>query len=85
MVTDVLEHIDGLRVVDAGSLEMSRLLEGLTPVLIGINMRNKTHAGIQVTRLDVARGARPQNPVLSAKTPRVALAASHNDGELGTS
>jgi hypothetical protein len=48
-------------------------------------MRNKTHAGIQVTRLDVARGARPQNPVLSAKTPRVALAASHNDGELGTS
>ncbi len=51
VVTDVLERIDGLRVVDAGSLEMSRLLEGLTPVLIGINIRNKTHAGIQVTRL----------------------------------
>jgi 8-hydroxy-5-deazaflavin:NADPH oxidoreductase len=57
VVTDVLEHIDGLRVVDAGSLEMSRLLEGLTPVLIGINLRNKTHAGIQVTRLDVRRAA----------------------------
>jgi NADPH-dependent F420 reductase len=85
VVTDVLEHIDGLRVVDAGSLEMSRLLEGLTPVLIGINMRNKTHAGIQVTRLDIPRAARPQNPVLSAKTPRVALAAAHNDGELGSS
>jgi 8-hydroxy-5-deazaflavin:NADPH oxidoreductase len=74
VVTDVLERIDGLRVVDAGSLEMSRLLEGLTPVLIGINMRNKTHAGIQVTRLG-----------LSAKTPSVALAAGHNDVELGSS
>jgi 8-hydroxy-5-deazaflavin:NADPH oxidoreductase len=51
VVTDVLERIDGLRVVDAGSLEMSRLLEGLTPLLIGINIRNKTHAGIQLTRL----------------------------------
>jgi NADPH-dependent F420 reductase len=50
-VTAVLERIDGLRVVDAGSLEMSRLLEGLTPVLIGINIRHKSHAGIQVTHL----------------------------------
>jgi NADPH-dependent F420 reductase len=52
VVTDALGDIDGLRVVDAGSLEMSRLLEGLTPVLIGINIRNKTHAGIQVTHLE---------------------------------
>ena len=51
MVSDALERIDGLRVVDAGPLEMSRLLEGLTPLLIGINIRNKTHAGIQVTHL----------------------------------
>lgn len=85
VVTEVLEHIDGLRVVDAGSLEMSRLLEGLTPVLIGINMRNKTHAGIQVTRLDVRRAVRPPNPVLSAKTPTVALAAGHNDAEVSSS
>jgi 8-hydroxy-5-deazaflavin:NADPH oxidoreductase len=54
-VTAVLERIDGLRVVDAGSLDMSRLLEGLTPVLIGINIRHRTHAGIQVTHL----GPRP--------------------------
>jgi 8-hydroxy-5-deazaflavin:NADPH oxidoreductase len=52
VVTEALEGIEGLRVVDAGSLEMSRLLEGLTPVLIGINIRNKTHAGIQVTHLN---------------------------------
>jgi 8-hydroxy-5-deazaflavin:NADPH oxidoreductase len=52
VVTSAMERITGLRVVDAGSLEMSRLLEGLTPVLIGINIRNKTHAGIQVTHLN---------------------------------
>jgi len=52
VVAATLERITGLRVVDAGSLEMSRLLEGLTPVLIGINIRNKTHAGIQVTHLN---------------------------------
>lgn len=51
VVTEALDGIEGLRVVDAGPLEMSRLLEGLTPVLIGINIRNKTHAGIQVTHL----------------------------------
>jgi NADPH-dependent F420 reductase len=51
VVAAALERIKGLRVVDAGSLEMSRLLEGLTPVLIGINIRHKTHAGIQVTHL----------------------------------
>ena len=51
VVAAALERIGGLRVVDAGSLEMSRLLEGLTPVLIGINIRHKTHAGIQITHL----------------------------------
>jgi len=52
VVTAAMQRIAGLRVVDAGSLEMSRLLEGLTPVLIGINIRHKTHAGIQVTHLN---------------------------------
>jgi 8-hydroxy-5-deazaflavin:NADPH oxidoreductase len=37
--------------VDAGRLEMSRLVEGLTPLLIGINARNKVHAGIRVVGL----------------------------------
>lgn len=69
LVTEALERIEGLRVVDAGPLEMSRLLEGLTPVLIGINMRNKSHAGIQVTHLS------------GAKTSRAALAAADNDAE----
>lgn len=51
-VAGVLGRIRGLHVVDAGRLDMSRLVEGITPVLIGINMRNKTHAGIRITGLE---------------------------------
>jgi NADPH-dependent F420 reductase len=48
-VSEILGRIDGLHVVDAGRLETSRLVEGITPVLIGINIRYKTHAGISIT------------------------------------
>jgi NADPH-dependent F420 reductase len=51
IATAVLEDVEGLRVVDAGPLPMSRLVEGITPLLIGINIRNKTHAGIRLTNL----------------------------------
>ena len=44
-------HIPGLRPVNAGRLEAARLIEGLTPLLIGINSRNKTHAGVRITSL----------------------------------
>lgn len=51
-VTDLLSSIEGLRVVDAGRLEMSRMVEGITPILIGINIRNKVHSGFRITGLD---------------------------------
>ena len=41
----------GLRGVHAGSLEMARIAEALTPLLISINVRHKTHAGIRITGL----------------------------------
>jgi NADPH-dependent F420 reductase len=50
-VAGVLGRIAGLHVVDAGRLEASRVVEGITPLLIGINMRHRTHAGIAVTGL----------------------------------
>jgi hypothetical protein len=37
--------------VNAGALEAARLVEGLTPLLIGVNSRNKVHAGIRFTGL----------------------------------
>lgn len=50
-VAELIARIDGLRPVNAGQLEASKLIESLTPLLIGINSRYKTHAGIKVTGL----------------------------------
>ncbi len=43
--------IDGLRPVDCGPLEMARILEQLTPLIISINVRHKVRAGIKITGL----------------------------------
>jgi NADPH-dependent F420 reductase len=51
VVAELVERIDGLRAVDAGRLEMARIAEQLTALLISINVRNKTHAGIKITGL----------------------------------
>ena len=50
-VIELIERIDGLRAVDAGRLEMARIAESLTALLISINVRHKTHAGIKITGL----------------------------------
>ena len=50
-VARIIERIPGLRCVDAGPLEQARIVEQLTAMLIGINGRYKTHAGIRVTGL----------------------------------
>jgi 8-hydroxy-5-deazaflavin:NADPH oxidoreductase len=50
-VMALIDHIDGLRCVDAGRLEMARITESLTALLISINVRHKTHAGIKITGL----------------------------------
>jgi hypothetical protein len=40
-----------LRCVDCGKLEMARIAESLTAMMIAINSRYKAHAGIRVTGL----------------------------------
>jgi len=50
-VAELIALIEGLRPVDAGRLEVSRLVEGLTPMLISVNIRHKTHAGVKLTGL----------------------------------
>jgi len=47
----LIERIDGLRCVDCGRLEMARITESLTALLIGVNSRYKVHAGIRLTGL----------------------------------
>ena len=50
-VAELIAKIEGLRPVNAGLLETSRLVEGLTPLLISVNTRHKVHAGIKLTGL----------------------------------
>jgi NADPH-dependent F420 reductase len=50
-VMELIARIPGLRPVDAGRLEAARIVETLTAMLIGINVRYKTHAGIRITGL----------------------------------
>ena len=51
-VAELVTQIDGLRPVDCGPLEMARIVETLTPLLISINVRNKVRAGIKITGLN---------------------------------
>lgn len=50
-VAELIKLIPGLRPVDAGRLEMARITEQLTALTIGINIRHKVTAGLQVTGL----------------------------------
>jgi 8-hydroxy-5-deazaflavin:NADPH oxidoreductase len=50
-VAKLIELIPGLRAVNAGPLEMARIVEQLTPMLISVNGRYKAHAGIRLTGL----------------------------------
>jgi NADPH-dependent F420 reductase len=47
----LLDGIDGLRCVDCGRLEMARVTESMTALMIAVNARYKTHAGVQLTGL----------------------------------
>jgi NADPH-dependent F420 reductase len=46
--------IPGVRAIDGGHLENARILEQITALLIGLNIRHKGHAGIRITGLPPA-------------------------------
>ncbi|MEN6342802.1 MAG: NADPH-dependent F420 reductase, partial [Methanospirillum sp.] len=53
MVTPLIEKIPGVKVVDCGMLERASIIEKITPLLIGLNIRNKCQfGGIRITGLD---------------------------------
>jgi NADPH-dependent F420 reductase len=53
-VARLIQAIPGMRAVNAGPLETARIVEQLTPMLISINARYKTHAGIRIQGLPEA-------------------------------
>ena len=50
----LIERIAGLRCVDCGRLEMARITESMTALLIGVNARYKVHAGVRLSGLPEA-------------------------------
>jgi NADPH-dependent F420 reductase len=47
----LIQLIEGVRCIDCGRLEMARITESLTALLISVNSRYKVHAGIRLTGL----------------------------------
>ena len=51
-VIDLVGKMPDLRPIDAGPLSMSRFVEDLTALIIGMNMRYKTQAAVQMVGID---------------------------------
>jgi NADPH-dependent F420 reductase len=52
MVMELAEKIPGVKAIDCGPLENARIVEKITPLLINLNIKNKTRlAGIRITGL----------------------------------
>jgi 8-hydroxy-5-deazaflavin:NADPH oxidoreductase len=48
---ELAAKIGGVRAVDGGKLENARIIEQITALLIGLNIRHKGHGGIRITGL----------------------------------
>jgi len=48
---DLATKIPGVRAIDGGKLENARIVEQITALLIGLNIRHKGHSGIRITGL----------------------------------
>jgi NADPH-dependent F420 reductase len=54
IVRSLATRIPGVRAIDGGKLENARILEQVTALLIGLNIRHKGHSGIRITGLPPA-------------------------------
>jgi 8-hydroxy-5-deazaflavin:NADPH oxidoreductase len=51
LTRELAARIPGVRAIDGGKLENARIVEQITALLIGMNIRHKGHAGIRITGL----------------------------------
>jgi hypothetical protein len=51
LTRELAAKIPGVRALDGGKLENARIVEQITALLIGLNIRNRGHAGIRITGL----------------------------------
>jgi len=54
LTRELAAKIAGVRAIDGGKLENARIVEQITALLIGMNIRHKGHAGIRITGLPPA-------------------------------
>jgi 8-hydroxy-5-deazaflavin:NADPH oxidoreductase len=50
-IRELVRKIPSLRAVDGGKLENARIVEQITALLIGLNIRHKGHSGLRITGL----------------------------------
>jgi len=50
-VRELARRIPGVRALDGGKLENARIVEQITALLIGFNIRHKGHSGLRITGL----------------------------------
>jgi len=51
LASELAMKIPGVRAIDGGKLENARIVEQITALLIGLNIRHKGHSGIRITGL----------------------------------
>ena len=50
IAAEIIDKIPGIRTIDCGILEKSRVIEKITPLLIGLNIKYKSHyGGLRIT------------------------------------
>jgi len=54
LVCKLASKIPGLRAIDGGKLENAHIVEQITALLVGLNIRHKGHGGIRITGLPAA-------------------------------
>src|SRR5581483_10621161 len=54
LTRELAAKIPGVRTIDGGKLENARIVEQITALLIGLNIRHKGHSGIRITGLPPA-------------------------------
>jgi 8-hydroxy-5-deazaflavin:NADPH oxidoreductase len=51
LTRELAAKIPGIRAIDGGRLENARIIEQITALLVGLNVRHKGHGGIRITGL----------------------------------
>ena len=56
IAAEIIDKIPGIKTIDTGILEKARIIEKITPLLIGLNIKYKSHyGGLRITGIPKIR------------------------------